>query len=392
MKALFLGSSFFKGLYEPVFHYLEQNGYGHIEVHFAHYKPEAIDEAVSKEYPSILLNSNRGFNDNTNIRELISYIRSKEINVIFNPNIPIDELSYLMKYFKIELPNVKSIDLLHSCTNFVVINKVYQLKEMNWRDVKSSKLAFQYIFPKLYLYLLQQDVKRRMRLSLKSFDKIITLSPHYVEDYCNLLDLAYSQNKIMAIPNIGTVVEPNIPISEKPKQIVFVGRLSIEKAVHRLLFIWKQTMTSIPDWNLCIVGDGPERKNLEAMSAQLNLQNVEFIGFQAALPFIDRASILCLVSNFEGFPTVFTEAMSLGVVPIGFDSFSAIHDMIDHGKNGMIIPCFDYERYADALTTLAKNDQMRIQMAEAAKLKVKEYNIPRIASLWYNLFIDMGLY
>lgn len=391
MKALFLGSSFFKGLYEPVFHYLEQTGYGSIEVYFAHYKPEAIEEVVRKEYPSILLHSEKGFNNKMNIRELIDYVKSRDIQVVFNPNIPIDELSDLMRYLRKELPDVKSIDLLHSCTNFVVINKEYQLKEMNWRGVRSIKLAFQYLLPKLYLYLLQQDVKRRMRLSLKSFDKIITLSPHYVEDYCNLLDLDYSQNQIMAIPNIATVVEPVIPIPEKLKQIVFVGRLSIEKAVHRLLFIWKQSMRSIPDWNLCIVGDGPERKNLETLSIELDLRNVEFVGFQDALPFIDRSSILCLVSNFEGFPTVFTEAMSLGVVPIGFDSFSAIYDMIDHGKNGMIIPCFDYERYADALVALAKDDQMRIRMAEAAKQKVKEYNIPRIASMWKDLFEELKL-
>ena len=121
------------------------------------------------------------------------------------------------------------------------------------------------------------------------------------------------------------------------------------------------------------------------------MRNVEFVGFQDALPFIDRSSVLCLVSNFEGFPTVFTEAMSLGVVPIGFDSFSAIYDMIDHGKNGMIIPCFDYERYADALVALAKDDQMRIRMAEAAKQKVKEYNIPRIASMWKDLFEELKL-
>ena len=390
MKALFLGSSFFKGLYEPVFHYLEQTGYGPIEVYFAHYKPEAIDEVVRKEYPSILLHSENGFNDKMNIRELIDYVKSRDIQIIFNPHIPIDEISTMIRTFKKELKHVKRIDLLHNCTNYIVINKRFQLRDFSIKEVHSCKQLVQFLLPKLYLYLLQKDVIRRMKTSYQLFDRIVTLSPSYVDQYKKSIGIHRRiDEKLIFIPNIATQYVSKLPISNKNKRIVYVGGLTEVKSVHRLLHIWKQIMDVIPDWELHIVGDGPKRTELENLAQQLVLRDVEFCGYQPALPLIDQAAILCLVSNVEGFPTVFTEAMSLGVVPIGFDSFSAIYDMIDHGKNGMIIPCFDYERYADALVALAKDDQMRIRMAEAAKQKVKEYNIPRIASMWKDLFEEL---
>ena len=85
-----------------------------------------------------------------------------------------------------------------------------------------------------------------------------------------------------------------------------------------------------------------------------NLKRVCLTGHQMSIPYIDRARILCLTSVIEGLPTVFTEAMSLGVIPIGFDSFNAIYDMIDDGIDGFIIPDNNYEQYAETILRLAQ--------------------------------------
>ena len=79
-----------------------------------------------------------------------------------------------------------------------------------------------------------------------------------------------------------------------------------------------------------------------------------------SIPYIDRARILCLTSVIEGLLTVFTEAMSLGVIPIGFDSFNAIYDMIDDGIDGFIIPDNNYEQYAETILRPMKDISIAI--------------------------------
>lgn len=172
---------------------------------------------------------------------------------------------------------------------------------------------------------------------------------------------------------------------------MFVGRLDREKAIYRLLQIWIKIYKELPDWNLVIVGDGETREEDENLTKILGVERVKFLGYQKSIPIIDESSIICLTSNIEGLPTVFMEAMTLGVIPIGFDSFSAIYDMIDNNVNGVIIPAFDEELYANALIQLALNENLRYHMAEMAQQKVNQYDIEEIGKRWLYLFKELNL-
>lgn len=142
----------------------------------------------------------------------------------------------------------------------------------------------------------------------------------------------------------------------------------------------------LPEWSLILVGDGNKYKECESIIAERKLSRVYLKGYQMSIPYIDRASIICLTSVIEGLPTVFVEAMNLGVVPIGFDSFRAIYDMIDHGKDGIIIPNEDYNAYAEALIRLATDHSLRHQMANAAMQRKGSYDIEHIGPLWKEVF------
>ena len=99
-----------------------------------------------------------------------------------------------------------------------------------------------------------------------------------------------------------------------------MGRFDSEKGLPKLLKIWEMVQDELPEWNLIMVGDGGKYKECAQMIADKKLKRVQLTGYRMSIPYIDRASILCLTSVIEGLPTVFIEAMSLGVVPIGFDS------------------------------------------------------------------------
>ena len=93
-----------------------------------------------------------------------------------------------------------------------------------------------------------------------------------------------------------------------------------------------------------------------------------------------------MTSNFEGFPMVLPEAMSFGVVPLAFDSFPAVSDIIIDNKNGFLIPPFSIKQYVKKIEILINNDSIRQEMAQEGVKMVQNYSVENIVRQWEILF------
>lgn len=377
MRILYI-SDFFNEFYISIFKFLD-NKYKNIDYHFLVKK---LDEVKNEK--AILLPDKISLKSKINQEFIIAYSIKNKIDIVLFPQIwDIDNFIRKLKKNNIR---IKCVFLLHSCPDLVVSQKREYFKRLTKDDVKSYKTFLGYYTPNLYLWILKNIWRRWSIRQYESFDNIVLLSNSYIEEYEFIMKRNDYRNKLITIANPIIQRESSIPIEKKKKQIIFVGRLSEEKALIRLLEIWKNIQCELEDWNLLIVGDGPTRVKDEKFVLTNNLERVHFIGFQPSISLIDESSILCITSDIEGLPTVFTEAMNLGVVPIGFDSFSAIYDMIDSWDNGVIIPAFDNEAYQNALIKLISDDKLRYKLATNAKKKVKQYNVEIIAEKWKQLF------
>lgn len=178
---------------------------------------------------------------------------------------------------------------------------------------------------------------------------------------------------------------------EKRKEIIYVGRVDYtQKRVFRVIETWAQLESCFPEWQLTIVGDGEERENIEHMVRDLELKHVSFEGFQAPRSYYERASLLILTSEFEGFPLVLAECMSFGVVPAVFGSYSAVYDIIEDGVDGIIIPKtdegFNSSVMAEKIMNLMNDSDKLNAMALAAIEKSKNYSIDIIYNQWMEVF------
>ena len=179
--------------------------------------------------------------------------------------------------------------------------------------------------------------------------------------------------------------------SSKRKEILFVGRIDCnQKKVNRVIDTWALLEQRYPDWRLTIVGDGPDRENLEKQVRELKLRNVSFEGFQNPREYYERASILLLTSEFEGFPLVLPECMSFGVIPAVYGSYSAVYDIVEDGKNGLILP-YDKKGYnaalmAEKLSVLMQSSDERQRIAENAIVTSCKYALETIYQSWEQLF------
>lgn len=239
---------------------------------------------------------------------------------------------------------------------------------------------------------LKQVTSASMRYVYHSSDRYVVLSKSFIGGFRSFTGLNEVE-KLSVITNPVTVDEVNyeFDFSSKRKEILFVGRIDCnQKKVNRVIDTWALLEQRYPDWRLTIVGDGPDRENLEKQVRELKLRNVSFEGFQNPREYYERASILLLTSEFEGFPLVLPECMSFGVIPAVYGSYSAVYDIVEDGKNGLILP-YDKKGYnaalmAEKLSVLMQSSDERQRIAENAIVTSCKYALETIYQSWEQLF------
>ena len=92
-----------------------------------------------------------------------------------------------------------------------------------------------------------------------------------------------------------------------------------------------------------------------------------------------------MVSAYEGWGLTITEAQQCGCVPIAFDSFGAIHDIIDSGKNGIIVPEGNINEYAAQLKRLMNNPDELKRLSDNAREDCLRFSRENIAKQWKTL-------
>ena len=110
-----------------------------------------------------------------------------------------------------------------------------------------------------------------------------------------------------------------------------------------------------------------------------------FEGFKDPKPYYQKAKIICLTSIYEGWGMVLTEAMQFGCVPIAFDSFPAIRDIIIPNETGILVKPFSKKEYIFKLIHLMEDDNYRTQLSQKGFEYVKKFDKSNILPKWIEL-------
>ena len=139
-----------------------------------------------------------------------------------------------------------------------------------------------------------------------------------------------------------------------------------------------------PDLVFVFLGKGPEHESLEQQAQ--GLHSVEFVGHQKDVgSWLAAMDLLVFPSLQEGLGSTILEAMQQGTPVIGSD-VGGIPDIINSGRNGLLVACEDAAGLADAVHKVIGNSDLRMQFANQAKLDLEKFSPEAVGEAYLNLY------
>jgi phosphatidyl-myo-inositol alpha-mannosyltransferase len=168
-----------------------------------------------------------------------------------------------------------------------------------------------------------------------------------------------------------------------PPRLVFVGRLEPRKGVLVLARAYRELLATRPEARLLIIGDGPERGELEALVADLPAGQVELAGrvtgpaLAASLAAADVAVAPAL--GGESFGIVLLEAMAARTTVVASD-IPGYRSVITDGSNGVLVPSGEPAVLATAIADVLADDDRRRALVEEGSRTALAHDWPEVAA------------
>lgn len=193
------------------------------------------------------------------------------------------------------------------------------------------------------------------------------------------------------LPSQPPVVKPQSLFPDNRKLVLAVGRLTPQKGFELLLEAFARVALTRPDWDLVILGEGPERQPLEDLANSLGiLDRVYLLGRVGNVgDWYTRAQLYVMSSRFEGFPNSLVEALAAGCPAVSFDCDTGPRDIIRHETDGFLVPPGDIQALAAAIARLMDDEILRNRFGTRAVEARERFSIEHIGAMWDKLFDEV---
>jgi glycosyltransferase involved in cell wall biosynthesis len=237
------------------------------------------------------------------------------------------------------------------------------------------------------------------RLKRGWYQQIEWAAQHFADRTIYVSSRVYEEARSLEIaaPARACVIENGVEINANRARsnnltrhdvtVCCVGRLEYQKGIDVLLeavsLLSRRSIKTL----VIIIGDGKLRTNLAAMCGSLGIQSlVTFAGFQTDVSnYLLASDIFVLPSRYETMSIALLEAMASGL-PCIVTNVGENAQLITDGAEGFVVPSEDVEKLADALAKLIAAPDLRQRMGQAARIKVVQYSVKRMAEKTFSVY------
>ncbi len=318
-----------------------------------------------------------------------------ESNIIYTPGIPIADFYVNIQYNQPAKDLLSSMDIVHVHHPFAsgILARRYctpQNIPIVFTNHTRYDLYTQVYFPIFPKTMTEAGLKAYLSQFYRACNLVIIPSDSMYHVLVEHFGLAAP---VVIVPN-GVDLEPfcedNQPVdrhifgfSNDDVIAIYIGRLGPEKNLSFLLHAINRGSLSNSHIRLLMVGDGPERNNLETQVKNMGIESK--VSFTGMIPYSDVPHYLAASDLFitpsitEVFPLSVIEAIGAGLPVLGINA-PGIRDIIEDGKTGLISPD-DVESFTAKLVLLSNDHELRQAMGKQAILASKKYDIRTIANI-----------
>lgn len=162
---------------------------------------------------------------------------------------------------------------------------------------------------------------------------------------------------------------------ENRKTLGIVATMRSWKGHQYLLRCWQQLSQTFPDWQLLLVGDGPQRQALEKVSREADLSSsVIFLGNRDDVQDCLNCMDIFVLPSYgnEGVPQGIMQAMATAL-PIVSTNVGAIPEAVEDQKSGFIVEPQNNEQLLERLSLLMRDESLRLKMGALALQRAQQY-------------------
>jgi len=231
------------------------------------------------------------------------------------------------------------------------------------------------------------DLVERLALAVMRRFDLVVVRGGYAKSY--VLDAGFRHR--LEVVTGSVELDASASRDDKDIDVLFVGRLTDSKRPDRFIEVVAKAAERVPAIQVCIVGDGPDRAELEQQAEKLGIAGIiEFAGQRADVEdFQGRSKVQVLTSRSEGVSIAMLEAMGLGAVPVVSD-VGDLRDFAIDDKTGYVLDEDDIDGFSDRIVELLTNRQLQQRLSDASRRLIAE-NVERsvVASRWRNILADL---
>lgn len=258
------------------------------------------------------------------------------------------------------------------------------------KEFNNKKVTFCHFSLKNY----HRGIERRLKKlgnRLNDYDKVIVISDEMKKEGIEMFP--FLEKKLVRIYNsfnfdeIYKLANENIDKDLEGQYILAIGRLEeTQKDFTTLIKAYSKICDEVEE-NLYIIGDGRHREQLESLTKDLKIENrVKFLGFRTnPYPYLKRANLFVHSSKFEGFGLVILEAMILGKMVIATDCPTGPSELLNGGKNGILVEIGNIDEIADNMKKVLLNEEVQKEYLKNSEEKLKEFDAKLVMREFENI-------
>lgn len=185
------------------------------------------------------------------------------------------------------------------------------------------------------------------------------------------------------------IIKAQLNIPYNLSVVICITRLHLEKGVDLIPKIAKEVLLRNKKILFLIVGDGPERKNLQSAIYKLQLQNnIILTGWRDDIPeILNITDVFLLCSREESFPQSVLEAMAVGIPVVAAD-VGGVKELVIDGECGFLVK--NPDEYSQKIIELLKNEQLRNSFSIKAKQIAKQFTIENMVNQIDTLYSQLA--